>query len=104
MKGTIPEKIRKRQDKARFEPAMAAAAAASGCLDELRDLASFEALASRGLVEPSLLRAGFNEWLAVVAQGERTWSLPPDARWQRMWALLAVEAFLREHGRGRALR
>jgi asparagine synthase (glutamine-hydrolysing) len=104
MKGTIPEKIRKRQDKARFEPAMAAAAAASGCLDELRDLASFEALASRGLVEPSLLRAGFNEWLAVVAQGERTWSLPPDARWQRMWALLAVEAFLREHGRGRELR
>jgi hypothetical protein len=104
MRNVLPETVRTRQNKARYEPGVAAAAAASGFMDELRDIASFEALADHQLVEPGKLRARFNEWLAVVAQGERTWKIPADSRFALMWALLSVEAFLREHGRGRDIR
>jgi hypothetical protein len=103
MRGILPEKVRTRQSKARYEPAVAAAAAASNCMDELRGLATFEELGVRGLVEPAALRASFNEWLAVVALGERDYPLGADARFCQIWDLLTVEAFLREHGRGRQL-
>jgi hypothetical protein len=104
MAGTLPESIRGRQDKSSFEPAVAAAAVAANTADELRELGSLHALSDHGLVDPVPFRALFSEWLAAVAQGERSHRLPEDAQFELVWHILCAEAFLRENGRGRALR
>jgi len=103
MKNVLPEMVRTRQDKARFEPAIAAAVSSSGREEELRDLASLRELGARGLVEPAAFSSTFRDFLAVVAHGERSYELPMDAHVQQVWQILAAEAFLREHGRGREI-
>jgi hypothetical protein len=101
MTGVLPEMIRTREDKASFEPAIAAAASAAGCEEELRDLASLRELEARGIVEAAHFRPMFRDFLAVIAHGERSYVLPIDAHVPRVWQLLSAEAFLREHGSGR---
>jgi hypothetical protein len=103
MKGTLPELIRTRQDKASFEGVIGAAALAANALDLLRDLSSLEALATRSLVDPGPFRPMFERWLGAVRRGEREDSDPTDECLQQVWQLLSVEAFLREEGRGRDL-
>ncbi|MDP9034835.1 MAG: asparagine synthase-related protein [Myxococcota bacterium] len=100
---TLPRRLLDRQDKARFEPGIAAAALAAGAWEMLRDLSHLDALASLGLVDPSALRRPFNAWLAALRRGEREEIDPADERWQRMWQLVSVEAFVRERGQGRDL-
>jgi asparagine synthetase B (glutamine-hydrolysing) len=103
MKGLLPEAVRMRQDKAAFEPAVAAAALAADAIEMLRDLSSLTAMAGRNLVDPAGFRPMFDRWLGAVRRGERADADPGDERWQQVWQLLSVEAFLREHGRGRDL-
>jgi asparagine synthetase B (glutamine-hydrolysing) len=103
MKGLIPETIRTRQDKAHFEPAVAAAAVAVNAHEMLCDLSSLRALAARDLVDSTYFRPMFERWLATVRRGERLDEDPGDERWEQVWQLLSVEAFLREHGGGRDL-
>jgi hypothetical protein len=103
MTGVLPEMLRTRRTKASFEPAIAAAASAANCQEELRDLASLRELESRGIVEETPFRPMFRDFLAVIAHGERNYALPMDAQVPRVWQLLSAEAFLREHGRDRDL-
>jgi asparagine synthase (glutamine-hydrolysing) len=103
MKGILPERIRTRQDKAYQAPAVAAAALAADALETLRDLSSLDALATVGLVDPAPFRPMFETWLSTVRLGERPDDQPGDECWEQVWQLLSVEAFLREHGRGRDL-
>jgi asparagine synthetase B (glutamine-hydrolysing) len=102
MKGILPERLRRRQDKGIFEPAVAAAAAPSG-LEALRDLASLKELASRGLADPTPLRRDADTCFAMVERGERAHDVSGDEWFQRFWQLLSAEAFLRECGRGREI-
>lgn len=104
MKGILPESIRTRQDKAGYDPAIAAAILASDGLETLDDLSSLEALAAAGLVDPSHFRPIFNRWLGAVRRGEREESDPGDECGPQVWQLLSAEAFLRQHGAGRDLR
>jgi len=103
MKGVLPERIRTRQDKASFEPAIGAAALAAGALDWLRDLASLRSLAEYGLVDPGPFLPLFERWMGAVHLGERTETVPGDESCHQVWQLLSLEAFLREHGTGREL-
>jgi hypothetical protein len=103
MKGILPERIRTRQNKASYESAIAGAALAANALDLLGDLSSLDALATHGLIDPVPLRPMFNRWFGSVRQGEREGSDPADECGPQLWQLLSVEAFLREHGRGRDL-
>jgi asparagine synthase (glutamine-hydrolysing) len=103
MKGVLPEPIRTRQDKASFEPAIAAAALAANALEMLSDLSSLEAFAGTGLVDPGPFRPMFERWLGAVRLGERAEEAPGDECGQQVWQLLSVEAFLRSHGVGRDL-
>ena len=103
MKGLLPERVRTRQDKGRFEPAIAASALCADALEFLRDLSSLDALATRGLVDPVAFAPLFDVWLSGVRRGEREDWDPADECWLEVWQLLSCEAFLREHGRGRAL-
>lgn len=103
MKGLVPERLRTRQDKASFESALAAAIVAGQALDELRDLSSLDALATRNLVDPARIRSTLDAWLASMQRGERTEIDPTDGHSMRAWQLLSVEAFLRQHGRDRNL-
>ncbi|HZU84818.1 MAG TPA: asparagine synthase-related protein [Polyangiaceae bacterium] len=103
MQGVLPERVRTRQDKGCVEPAIAAAALGADALGMLGDLASLRALVSRGLVDPLPLRPILDAWLAAVRRGERSEPDAADEHWQPLWQLLSVEAFLREHGPGRAL-
>jgi Asparagine synthase len=103
MKGVLPELIRNRQDKATYEPAIAAAALAANALEMLRELASFEALASAGLVDPVAFRPTFDRWLHTVCRGERGDRDPGDECLLQVWQLLSVETFLRQQGQGRDL-
>jgi hypothetical protein len=103
MKGVLPDRVRLRADKGRFEPGVAAAALAADGLEGLRDLASLDAFATLGFVDPEPFRPIFNAWLRVVERGERPDRDPDDEWWQPVWQLLSIEAFLREHGKGRAV-
>jgi hypothetical protein len=89
IRGLVPESIRERIDKARFEPALRRFVDAAGGLASLRPLASGRALASLGLVEPAQLEAAFERFAAAPDDG---------ASWVSLWAPLAVEAFLRGRG------
>jgi asparagine synthetase B (glutamine-hydrolysing) len=103
MKGVLPEGVRTRQTKAFIEPALAAAAVAADAVEMLRDLGSLEKLASHGIVDPSPLRPVLDRWMTGLRRGERTDKDPGDEYSEQVWQLLSIEAFLREHGRGRAL-
>ncbi|MBV9947650.1 MAG: hypothetical protein JOZ69_12425 [Myxococcales bacterium] len=103
MKGLLPEALRTRRDKAFFEPAIAAAGVAAGALDALRDLSSLEDLATRGLADPAAFRPTGDDALAILGRGARAEAGPGDDRVQELWQLLSAEAFLRQHGKGRAL-
>jgi asparagine synthase (glutamine-hydrolysing) len=103
MKGVLPDRVRLRADKGKFEPGVAAAALAANALEGLRDLASLDAFASLGFVDPGPFRPIFNAWLRVIERGERPDRDPGDERLQPVWQLLSIEAFLREHGKGRAV-
>ncbi len=103
MRGILPEPLRNRQDKARYEPAIAETMLGSDAFGALQDLSSLEELATRDLVDPRTFGPLFDEWFAAVRRGERVDPDPADERWEAVWQLLSVEAFLREHGRGRDL-
>lgn len=82
----LPDSLRERTDKARFEPALQRFTEAAGGLRALLPLASARALASLGLVEPEPFGAAF----------ERFASAPDDGlAWVALWPVLAAEAFLR---------
>jgi hypothetical protein len=81
----LPESLRLRPDKARFEPAIVDMLEGDG-MAGLRELASMRLSAELGLVEPPIYRRHFE---AVVAAGAES----PD--WLAIWPALAVEAFLR---------
>ncbi len=103
MKGILPERIRRRQDKSGFESGVAGAIASSDAFELFRDLLSLRALASSGLVEAAPLKPILDLCLAGVRRGERTTRDPSDEYWAQVWQLVSVEAFLREHGKGRDL-
>jgi len=85
--GVVPEAIRLRDDKGTFETALAAMIGPRE-LRALRGLATMQASAELGLVEPFAYQRHFE---AVVAQGGSS----PD--WMAIWPALAVEAFARSH-------
>jgi asparagine synthase (glutamine-hydrolysing) len=103
MKGVLPERIRRRQDKAHFAPAVAAAILAANALKTFSDLSSLQALSTRGLVDPIPFRPMFERLLAALQAGNLEEIGAGDEHWELVWQLLSVEAFLREHGVGRDL-
>jgi asparagine synthetase B (glutamine-hydrolysing) len=82
----VPDSIRDREDKARFEPALRRFVEAAGGLESLRPLATMRELGSLGLVEPAAFAAAFDRFVANPDDGEA---------WVLLWPPLAVEAFLR---------
>jgi hypothetical protein len=85
MRHVLPERLRTRPDKARFEPAIA------GMLDarniaRLRNLAEMRMLGDLGLVDPPLFGRHFE---GVLSDGEKS------PAWLAVWPALTVEAFLR---------
>jgi hypothetical protein len=85
MRGMLPEALRLRPDKARFEPALAEMVQGSD-LAALRELASMRMLGELGLVDPVRYRRHFEMLLSDgVASSD----------WLAVWPALAVEAFVR---------
>lgn len=85
MRGAIPDAIRLRPDKSRFEPAFVEVLEGAGGWGKLRSLSRMAALGDYGLVEP----AGFQDRMAQLRQQ------PLDGRgWLQMWPVLSAEAFL----------
>ena len=87
LKGRVPESIRMRRDKARFEPAIATLFAAEGGLDAFSDLIEMEALGALGLVSPRAFRRWIDELRAPDA-------LDSDRVWMA-FRMLSLEAFAR---------
>jgi hypothetical protein len=95
--GLVPDAVRLRADKAAGAPMLAEAVLGGDACGMLEDLSSLRGLAGLGLVEPAPFRPGFGDWLRAVRRGERTERDPSDERWHRVWQLLSVEAFVRQH-------
>jgi hypothetical protein len=87
MRGLLPEGLRLRETKAYFEPALWQMIEAAGGFKVLEDLADVRMMADLGLVEPRPFREHFDEIRRK----------PLEVGWPRMWATLAVEAFLRQY-------
>jgi asparagine synthase (glutamine-hydrolysing) len=85
-RGILPESLRMRPDKARFEPAIAELIAASD-LVALRELSNMQMSADLGLVEPTHYQRHFE---SALRDG------PHCTEWPQIWPALAVEAFLRK--------
>jgi hypothetical protein len=81
----LPDRLRLRRDKARFESAITEMVRGAD-LPVLRDLANVRMSADLGLVEPLGYRAAFET--ALSAPGD-------TADWIGVWPVLAVEAYLR---------
>jgi asparagine synthase (glutamine-hydrolysing) len=92
MRELLPESLRLRQDKSRFEPALARFLTEARATDLLRDLGSVACLAARGLVVPRL----FERELAAFAASPAT----ATRAWLEVWPALCAEAFLRARGEG----
>ena len=86
MRGLLPESLRTRMDKARFEPALARFFDAAGGAARLRDLAKLPRLVALGIVAPSHSASAFEAFA-----GDPRLVDP----WLALWPALAVEAFLR---------
>ena len=95
MRGLLPESLRTRSDKARFEPALARFFEAAGGAARLRPLAKLTRLVSLGIVSSSHSASTFEAFAGDPREAEP---------WLALWPALAVEAFLRasEHGTGAA--
>ncbi|WP_394848336.1 asparagine synthase C-terminal domain-containing protein [Pendulispora brunnea] len=89
MEGIVPDSVRLRTDKARFEPAMTQAVRAAGGFEAFADLAAVPHLAELGLVEPSAFRQAFD----ALAREPEDWG----PGWLEVWPALAVEAFVAGH-------
>lgn len=87
MTSALPDSVRLREDKARFEPALVRFVTAAGGLASLRPLASATHLARHGLVEPSAFSDAFADFVAAPHEGEA---------WTTLWPALCLEAFLRD--------
>jgi asparagine synthase (glutamine-hydrolysing) len=86
MRGVVPDDIRTRPDKGRYEAALLAVVQAAGGFDVLRPLSTMVGLADHGIVEPGAFHARFRELR------ER----PQDGRlWMELWPVFAAEAFVR---------
>jgi asparagine synthetase B (glutamine-hydrolysing) len=94
----LPEGVRTRRDKARFEPAVAEAALGGDGLDVLADLSSVSALSSLGLVDARRLRPVADACIAAVSRGMREGDDLMTDSWEPFWRTLAVERFLRLWG------
>ncbi len=103
MKGVLPERVRTREDKGDFEPAVGAAAVAANAFETLGDLSSLRALATLGLVDPAPFRPAFNACLTALRRGAIEHDNGADEQIVPAWQLLSVEAFVREYGKGRSL-
>jgi asparagine synthase (glutamine-hydrolysing) len=86
MRGLLPESLRTRADKARFEPAVARFFEAAGGAARLRDLASLSRLVELGIVTPTHSASTFEAFAGAPCEAES---------WLALWPALAVEAFLR---------
>ncbi len=85
--GRVPESIRMRRDKGRFEPALAALFSAEGGLDAFPELLRMEAMGALGLVEPE----AFRRWTDALRP---LGALDSDQVWT-LFRALSLEAFAR---------
>ena len=85
LRGMLPESVRNRIDKARFEPALAEALPP----DRFRSLLTFEASADAGLVDPQRLQAYLTPLIQDPAIGSN------GERWMTYIPALLTESFLR---------
>ena len=83
----LPESLRRRLDKASFEPAFARFVEGAGGFEPLRSLASVAQLGALGLVEPRAFRKAFDAFVATASESTCN-------GWGTVWPVLAVEAFL----------
>lgn len=86
LRGLLPEGVRMRTDKARFEPALARFFDASGARDKLRGVASLTRLAALGIASSAHTGEAFAAFARDPQQGEP---------WLSLWPALATESFLR---------
>jgi hypothetical protein len=100
MSDLLPEGVRTRRDKARFEPAVAEAVLAGDGLDVLADLSSVSALSSVGLVDRQRLRPVADACIAAVSR-MREGDDFLNANWEPFWRTVAAERFLRLWGGAR---
>jgi asparagine synthase (glutamine-hydrolysing) len=84
--GVIPESVRLRPDKARFEPALLELVQAGGGFAAFDPLVRMTALADFGLVAPGAFRRRFDELARTPLNGHL---------WMELWPALAAEAFAR---------
>ncbi len=98
MRGVLPEGLRTRRDKARFEPAIAKAALAGDGFATMRELSSVSTLASLGLVDAERFRPEAETCLAAVSRGMLCAADRLDGRWEPFWRALSVESFARTWG------
>ncbi len=101
MSDLLPEGVRTRRDKARFEPAVAEAALAGDGLDVLADLSSVSALSSLDLVDAKRLRPVADGCIAAISRGMRDRDDFMDSNWEPFWRTMAAERFLRLWSGGR---
>jgi asparagine synthase (glutamine-hydrolysing) len=97
MKGVLPESVRTRADKSRFEPAVAQAALAGDGLATMRDLSSLSALSSLGLVDIDRFRPEADRCLAAVSRGMKSGE-DLAIGWEVFWRTLTLECFARTWG------
>ncbi len=86
VRGMIPDDVRTRRDKGRYETAFVELLQAAGGFKALRPLLTMVGLGDYGVVEPSAMRRRFADLEAN----------PLDGRlWMELWPVLAAEAFVR---------
>jgi asparagine synthase (glutamine-hydrolysing) len=91
LRGLVPDSVRLRDDKSRFELALTRQVAALGGFESLRPLAEARTLGDLGLVEPGRVLEDFDA-LARSPENGRLWTV--------VWPILTVEAFAAQYEGG----
>lgn len=88
MEGLVPDDVRQRLDKSRFEPAMSAMMQGAGGFQTLAPLSTMKRAGRLGLVDPAAFGRSFDRLRTNPDWG---------AGWTYVWPPLALEAFLASH-------
>ncbi|MGH7279882.1 MAG: asparagine synthase-related protein [Polyangiaceae bacterium] len=86
-RGSLPEKIRLRPDKARFDLARQEMLKVAGGTASFEDLAAMSECGKLGLVEPEKFIQAFEEFPRKL--------ISDDTAWTWLWPVLSIEGFLR---------
>jgi hypothetical protein len=96
MQDVVPEPVRRRRDKADFEPAITETMLASGSMEILEDLSSVSSLSGLGIVDAARFKPAASACLSVALRRKRDLYGCPE--WEPFWRTVGAERFARLWG------